>query len=158
MRWRVAGVRVGGPTSQYFFGLPTSATIQESKHMTTTSTSHIRVPDAGTPTVPLVFLPANETAVGSVEIDQEDPAIDITAAFRALRVLIKACGSETSRHDKAIVVIKACIELGFTSGKRIIGALAKLDFDKAHAGIVLSQGLKAGLWLRNEEFVYSLPE
>ena len=133
-------------------------TIQESKHMTTTSTSHIRIPGAGTPMVPLVFHPANESAVGSIEIDREDPAIDITAAFRALRVLIKDCGSGTSQHDKAIVVITACIELGFTSGKRIIGALVTLGFDKAHAGIVLSQGLKVGLWLRSEEFTYSLPE
>lgn len=134
------------------------ATIQESKHMTTTSTSDFRIPDAGTPMVPLVFPPADESAVGSVEIDHEDPAIDITAAFRALRALIKDCGRETSRHDVATVVIKACIELGFTSGKRILGVLVRLGFDKAHAGIVLSRGTVAGLWLRSDDGVYSLPE
>ncbi len=65
-----------------------------------------------------------------------DPG-DINAVFRRLRALDADCGPDANQRDRVIVLIAACIEEGFTEGTRIIGAIARLDFNKQFVGMQL---------------------
>lgn len=64
---------------------------------------------------------------------------DITATFRRLRALDAACGPDANNYDRVVVLISACIEEGITEGKRIVGAVARLQFNKRFVGMVLTK-------------------
>ena len=57
--------------------------------------------------------------------------------FRRLRQLWFDCGEGVSKHEEARVLIRACMEEGLVNGKRIVGVLAHLGFDRRHAGLTL---------------------
>lgn len=67
---------------------------------------------------------------------ENDPG-DINAIFRRLRALEEDCGPDAKQYDRVIVLIAACIEEGLTEGKRIVGAIARLNFDKQFVGMQL---------------------
>lgn len=73
---------------------------------------------------------------------------DINAIFRRLRelngkLIAVKVKVKVNAHDRAHMLINAAIHEGFDRGNRITGALAQLDFDKRHVGIVLMEGLRA---------------
>jgi len=87
---------------------------------------------------------------------------DANAAFRRLRELnSKLIAAKVNDHERAHVLINASIHEGFDRGNRITGALARLDFDKRHVGIVLQVGLRAEPewpnWGRTPEGIYFAP-
>jgi len=87
---------------------------------------------------------------------------DANAAFRRLRELNgKLIAAKVNDHERAHALINAAINEGFDRGTRITGALARLDFDKRHVGIVLQEGLRAEPewpnWGRTAEGVYFAP-
>ena len=89
--------------------------------------------------------------------------IDATAVFRDLRELDKRLmDSKVKKHDRATVLINACISAGFTSGRRITGALATLGFNRRHAGIQLKAGFRNEpewpYWGRRDDGTYYVPD
>lgn len=88
-----------------------------------------------------------------------DPS-DINAVFRRLRALDADCGPDANQYDRVIVLIAACIEEGLTEGKRIVGAIARLDFDKKFVGIQLSKNVgndpARHLWRKLDDGTYAL--
>lgn len=67
--------------------------------------------------------------------------------------LMKAAGP--TKHDKAIVVIMACIDEGITSGKAIVQRCVELGLTGRHVGITL-RGHIGHYWLRDDDGHYSL--
>lgn len=61
------------------------------------------------------------------------------AFFQRLETLLHDCGANSSKHDKARVVIAASIDEGIVSGKRLVGILANVGFDRKHAGKTLHE-------------------
>jgi hypothetical protein len=59
------------------------------------------------------------------------------------------------------MLINACIGEGIDTGSRIIGVLARLGYNKQHAGITLKAGLKKEPkwpnWGRNQDGSYQAP-
>ena len=88
-----------------------------------------------------------------------DPG-DINAVFRRLRALDADCGPNANQYDRVIVLIAACIEEGLTEGKRIVGVIAQIGFDRQFVGIVLTKN--AGndsarhLWRKLDDGTYAL--
>lgn len=84
----------------------------------------------------------------------------IDAFFRRLRQLWLDCGEGMSKHEQARVLIRACIEEGLVNGKRIVGVLARIGFDRRHAGLTLGSlcGSNPALhdWWRDETGCYRL--
>lgn len=64
---------------------------------------------------------------------------EVRTIFRRLRALLAKSG-DLNQHELAILLIGACIMEGFNTGKRIIGALEKLGFNKQHVGMMLRNG------------------
>ena len=62
-----------------------------------------------------------------------------------------------TKHDKAIVVIMACIEEGITSGKDIVKRCVELGLTGRHVGITLKDHI-GHYWLQDNEGHYSLIE
>jgi hypothetical protein len=66
-----------------------------------------------------------------------------------------------TKHDRAHMLINACIGEGVDTGCRIVGVLAALGFDKRHAGIALKNGLQRDPewpnWGRSEDGRYYAP-
>ena len=85
---------------------------------------------------------------------------EITLAFRSARAALADLPRGTSKHVRATVAIGACILHGMTSGRRIVGALVKLGFDKQHAGIVLDKATgpvpRQHEWYKDEGGNYQL--
>jgi len=67
--------------------------------------------------------------------------------------LMNAAGP--TKHDKAIVVVKACIDEGITSGKAIVKRCVELGFTGRHVGITL-KGHIGHYWQRDDNGHYSL--
>lgn len=81
----------------------------------------------------------------------------VNAAFRNLRRLKKQYDSKLDGHELAALMIGASILEGFNEGKRITGALAKLDFNKQHIGMILKD-LTGVQWSRdNVSGYYFMP-
>ena len=96
----------------------------------------------------------------TLALDPAEPAID--SLFRGLRDLERhLTNAGVNKHDRAHVLINACITEGIDSGTRIIGVLAKLGFNKQHAGITLKAGLQREPewpnWGRHEDGRYHAP-
>jgi hypothetical protein len=60
--------------------------------------------------------------------------------LEGLRRLDYACGPSVSKHDRAIVLIHACIDQGANTRAQIMAHLTPLGFNKGHIAIVLSAG------------------
>lgn len=72
---------------------------------------------------------------------------DLNELFERLIGLDKCLESAGSnKHDRAHLLINACILGGIVSGTKIVGVLVKLGFDRRHVGVVL----KAGTQVRPE--------
>lgn len=89
--------------------------------------------------------------------------IDVSAVFRRLRALDQALqDSKVNKHDRATMLINACINEGLISGRRITGALATLGFNRQHAGIQLEDGFRKEpewpYWGRRDDGTYYVPE
>ena len=80
------------------------------------------------------------------------------ALLEGLRALDQACGPDISKHDRVIVLIQACIEGGFDTKERILGALQRMDCHKTHAQIILSKSTGSNpsrhRWQRDEAGIY----
>ena len=66
---------------------------------------------------------------------------NIGTSFSSLRDLdrhLTAAGLK--KHDRAHMLINACLAEGFDEGGRILGVLARLGFDKRHVAIILKAG------------------
>jgi hypothetical protein len=89
-----------------------------------------------------------------------DTVEEIAAIFRRLRTLLYDLEEVKSDHDKAIVMIVACIDQGLNTGPRITGALERLGFNKRHIGIILKQETgndpARHRWMRSAEGIYEL--
>ncbi len=83
-----------------------------------------------------------------------DPAIDLPAdplptlfpnraAFEellsGLRRLDQSCGSSAGKHERAIVLIHACIAQGINTRGSIMAVLLQLGFVRGHIAIVLEE-------------------
>lgn len=87
------------------------------------------------------------------------PAAGASSAFLdGLRGLQRDCGP--NRNDQAVALITACIEEGWSTRARIVGALKALGFDGRHAAIMLNDNAgsdPAGhRWQRDQTGVYRL--
>ncbi|WP_230279784.1 hypothetical protein [Croceicoccus sp. Ery15] len=66
---------------------------------------------------------------------------DVTPEFIAgLRALDAEVGSTSNKHDRAVVLIHACIAGGHNDGSTIVKTLTSLNFDPKHVGLTLSAG------------------
>jgi len=78
----------------------------------------------------------------------------------ALYDLLDAIPTACSKHDKALVLIEACIEQGTDTRKAIIAALVELGFNAQHVAILLIEHTGTNLnrhnWHRDETGRYSL--
>lgn len=84
------------------------------------------------------------------------------ALFSGLRDLERHLTSAgVNKHDRAHMLINACIGEGVDTGCRIVGVLAALGFDKRHVGITLKAGLQRDPewpnWGRSEDGRYYAP-
>ena len=87
---------------------------------------------------------------------------EINTLLRSLRDLDRRLtNAGMKKHDRAHVLINASISEGIDTGTRIIGVLAKLGFDKRHAGIMLKAGLQRAPewpnWGCNDDGKYYAP-
>ena len=75
-----------------------------------------------------------------------------------LQRLLEGYGSEGNMHEKAIMLIEACIMEGLNTGPAIIGALKRLGFNPRHVAIILRGDAQyACRWLKDADGIYSLP-
>ncbi|MEH6700307.1 hypothetical protein [Parasphingorhabdus sp.] len=68
-------------------------------------------------------------------------------------------GTKADKHEKVIVLIAACIDLGIRRGSEIISRLSDLGYDKGHIALLLKhnrQGTVDKLWIRDNDGLYSL--
>ena len=92
----------------------------------------------------------------------EDGNFDVNAAFRRLRALDRVLQDrKVNKDDRATMLINACIDVGFTAGPRITGALHTIGLNKRHAGMRLMAGLQVEpvwpYWGRREDGTYFVP-
>lgn len=76
--------------------------------------------------------PASARMAATGEVD--------AALLAGLRGLDRSCGDAASKHDRAIVLIQACIDHGINTRSQIVSALRQLDFDQGHVAITLRTG------------------
>ncbi|WP_257540721.1 hypothetical protein [Sphingobium sp. CFD-1] len=81
-----------------------------------------------------------------------------TDPMERLQRLLDGYGSEGNMHEKAIMLIEACIMEGLNTGPAIIGALKRLGFNPRHIAIVLKGDTPfACRWRKDADGIYSLP-
>ncbi len=87
---------------------------------------------------------------------------ETNAFFEGLRELLAACGPKPDRNDAAVVLITACIEGGWDTRPRIVGALKRLGLDHRHVAIILKRGTgdnpRLHRWKCDAEGRYTLHE
>ena len=75
-----------------------------------------------------------------------------------LRQLEQACGSSVGKHDRAIVLIHACLDQGINTRGAIMAVLRHLGFVRGHIAIVLEANTginpNGSHWKRTESGVY----
>lgn len=91
--------------------------------------------------------------IESAPTDMDADALN--AIFQSLRQLKWRHEKAMNKDELAELLIGAVISHGFDRGNRITGALARLDMNKRHAGIILSRYV-GRLWQRGEGGRYSL--
>ncbi|MCB2051765.1 MAG: hypothetical protein KDE63_10085 [Novosphingobium sp.] len=76
-----------------------------------------------------------------------------------LRALNEACASTANKHERAIFLIRACIEHGIVKENQIIGTVANVGFKHGHVASVLKAetGINSenGWWRREPDGTYS---
>jgi len=58
--------------------------------------------------------------------------------MKSLRKLHNDTDDEIKSSDRVVILIKACIYLGFNTANLIVGAVRKLGFNNRHVGAVLT--------------------
>jgi hypothetical protein len=66
---------------------------------------------------------------------------EVTAIFRRVRKLIKDCGAGRDKHDRANILISACIDEGLDTSAWIVGTARHLGFVDTHIRITLRKGI-----------------
>jgi hypothetical protein len=118
-----------------------------------TSAAQISVPSCP----PAPPKPVEKPAVGVGKSGENwMPDAERRAFFIDMRVMLRSCLG-ANKNERVTIVILACIEAGINRGSRIVAVAKQLDFHPQHAGNILNQGLKAKLWHRSDEGIYSLP-
>lgn len=91
--------------------------------------------------------------MNTLDLQREDQAL-----LDSLHALDRACGPYTKKHDRAIVLIHACIDAGQNTHGRIISIMHAIGWNLKHAQIILSKsaGSNPALhrWQRDEAGVY----
>ncbi len=90
------------------------------------------------------------------------PDLDINAVFRRLRAFDQSLiAGKANKHDRAHMLINACISEGIDTGTRITGALEKLGLNRQHVGIRLTEGIQNEPewpnWGRRDDGTYYAP-
>lgn len=66
-----------------------------------------------------------------------------------------------NKHDRAHVLINACIAEGIVHGSHIVDVLAGIGFNRRHIGMTLKQGIQRNPvwphWGRHEDGTYYAP-
>lgn len=92
-------------------------------------------------------------SAANIKIAKSAPQTDL---FKRLRSLLATYGSESNKHERAAMMIEACIVEGINTGKRIIAVLEQFGFNGQHVGIMLTRGDYAHRWQQSAEGIYSL--
>lgn len=83
-----------------------------------------------------------------------------TAMFCRLRNLLREIEAVPDAHQRAIIMIAACIEEGMNEARRILPAMEALGFNRQHAAIILNRekGNDPGRhwWSRDSKGIYAL--
>jgi len=81
-----------------------------------------------------------------------------TKSIESLRKLEQSLEPSVGKHERAIVLIHACILHEIDTGTAIISALQELGFNKRHVGIWLAKGTgndpERHFWSRDEDGKY----
>ncbi len=100
-------------------------------------------------------------SIATLRIKRPPPALAANGpagVFRRLRLLQQACGP--NKHHQAIALITACIEEGWNTRARIVGALSQLGFDERHAAMTVIKNAGPNPvrhhWQPDEKGVYRL--
>lgn len=68
--------------------------------------------------------------------------------------------SGCNQHDRAITLIKACIEIGVNRGPAIVSKVSGLGFDKRFVGLTLTKSAGRNParhhWVRGDDDLYRL--
>ncbi|NYT40774.1 hypothetical protein HZY97_08405 [Sphingomonas sp. R-74633] len=91
----------------------------------------------------------NESAPADMTADE------LNAIFRSLRALKRQHEKSMNDDELAELLIGAAIFHGFDQGRRITGALATLEMNRRHAGIILKR-LTGVRWHRSDDGRYRL--
>lgn len=100
----------------------------------------------------------------TTEAEDQEPERhnDSGPMFRRLRALKASLPNGVNKHDRAIILISACIDEGVNTRSRIGKVLAHIGLDRAHVMIVLNGDTGSDpnrqRWSRDERGVYSLLE
>lgn len=90
-------------------------------------------------------------------MDHDLPGQD-DSLLESLRSLDAACGEGTSKHDRAVVLIHACIDSGCNTKEGIFGMLQRMGWNMRHAGIILAKSTGSNpsrhYWQRDEAGIY----
>lgn len=77
-----------------------------------------------------------------------------------LRPLYNELEGAVSKHDLAIVLIKACLDTGIDTGPAIVTTLAELGLNSQHVGMMLSKHCapraSESFWHKTAEGTYAL--
>jgi hypothetical protein len=98
----------------------------------------------------------------TTEHDDQEPERreDSRSTFRRLRALKASLPGRVNKHDKAIVLIAACIEEGINTRGRIGIVLEHIGMDRSHVMIILNEGTgndpNRHRWNRDENGTYAL--
>lgn len=76
-------------------------------------------------------------SAASIRIIKRDPS-DLIGGLRAM---LDRLGPEVNKHDRADILIKACIGEGVNTASQIFEIAARLGFSHGHVPIRLKQGI-----------------
>ncbi|WP_066559743.1 hypothetical protein [Sphingobium sp. TKS] len=76
-------------------------------------------------------------SAASIKIIKRDPS-DLIGGLRAM---LDRLGPEVNKHDRADILIKACIGEGVNTASRIFEIAARLGFSHGHVPIRLKHGI-----------------
>lgn len=89
----------------------------------------------------------------------ETTPTDFSELLESLRELDRSCGPSASKHERAIVMIHACIDASVHRRSLIVALLQRLGFKRGHIMIVLNSECgnnpSRHRWQRDELGVYT---
>lgn len=83
---------------------------------------------------------SDAVAVPPSRLDDEMSLAELIELYDDLRRLDTACGAKASKHDRAIVLITACIDRGIDTRAQIVDVMRRLGFNYKHVAILLEEG------------------